>query len=153
MRTLFDAGLDNSTPYVRLTDVVGSIVAITDARPRDGQFGPEIVLSLQLLSARFDVNGNEIPTIFRASMERTDARMAYVRAFEDSREPIGPCEIVQLPPTKVGQSGAIVFNDASRLLEAEALPAPERQAVAAPAGRRNGRGQAAPAGDLEELRF
>lgn len=148
MRSPRSVGLDAGDQYVRASDVVGAYVAILGARSRysrfrdnDGQPKREVVFTCELLVEQWNADGEAVPTVFRFSLESSDAREEVVAAFVTDREPIGPFVIVQLPSQTQGQSGAIVFNDASDMMDDEPIqqtavaPKAPPRAVAAPATR------------------
>lgn len=117
MRSPSQAGVGGQIPYLTPSDIVGAYVAIRGATWRQGRFGAEVVFTLELLADQFDQDGNAIPHIFRISQKEAPARLEYVSAFANDNEPIGPMVVVQLPAQSDDESGAIVFNDATDLID------------------------------------
>lgn len=128
MRRPADLGLGSLDPFVSPSDIVGAYITLHNAVYRDGQFGPEVVFTAELLADQWDANGNAIPHRFKFSQScegASETRLNYVEAFATSREPIGPFVVVQLEAASPTVSGAIVLNDASDLIDLDALPQPE----------------------------
>lgn len=123
MRSPKQAGVGGTLPFLAPTSIVGAFIVLKNAVSRPGgRFGDEVVFTAELCQDAFDENGEALPFLFKFSQKANEPRMEYVSAFAADREPIGPFIVAQLPPQFDGESGPVVLNDASDMIEIAALP-------------------------------
>lgn len=177
MRSLKDAGLVSLPRFAKFGEIGGLPFEILDAVCRAGQFGPEIVYTLNVLTEDeaplfYDSEGEPVGPVVAISFAEAPSRLRHVEYFGTRRaESLGPCRFEQLPSKQIGQSGYIDIVDCedavdtiphvatAALSAASTAPlsgeAAKKRAAAAVAARN---GRSAPArhdddGDLEDLPF
>lgn len=167
MRSMRDAGIGDRPRFVKATDIDDRPFVIIHAylNPNGYNGQPEFVAHLRMMDGQpvaYDEDGLAIGPDVSWSASPTPSRDDIVRAFESSREAIGPCQF-QFIPTRNGSPFAHIVEyvdlDATPL-DVPSSPSTERavaQRTAPPRESARSRRASRPApstdDELEELPF